>query len=136
MRELPPERSMPDPLSIKVTDTDLEAAMATAQNQYGIAPGSYVPGSSSSLQPEWSPESQAAEVAEVKGPKWSWQPQLPAAKAAEIQTDKSSGSGGPKGSWKRKSRSNSKVKSEQADDVPSQATPDGHLEDAIKKWQQ
>ncbi len=136
VKELPAERSLPYPLDIKVTEKDLEAAMATAKEQYGIAPGSYVPGSSSSLQPEWSPENQAAEVAEVKGPKGSWQPKLPVAQAAQIQTEKSSGSGGSKGSWKPKSRSNSKVKSEHVEEVPSESTQDVFLDDAIKKWQQ
>ena len=76
MRELHPDRSLPDPLKIKVTEKDLEEAMATAQEKHGIAPGAYVPGMSSSQQPEWSPEIPAAEVAFLKRTK-AVDPQAP-----------------------------------------------------------
>jgi hypothetical protein len=87
MRQSPPERCLPDPLNVnaKVTDEDLESAMATAKTNYGIPPGSYVPGSPTSLEPEQSPENQAAEVAEITG----WIQRI---MAAEVASSTSCGS--------------------------------------------
>ena len=123
-------------MQAKVTDEELDSATATAKTYFGICPGSYDPGLPTPLEPEQSPENQAAEVAEIKGSKGSWQPKLPAAQAAEVDIEKSSGSGGSKGSWKPKTRSDSKVKSEQVEVIPSETAEDALLDDAIQMWQQ